>query len=974
MSESHRTSHRTPATVPGLLTASAESRPGAVALALDSGEQLTHGDWAARSDALAGRLAAAGIRAGHRVALVFGGAAWLDYAVAYVAVQKAGAAAVPLGAHLGPRSVSDAVRHCGAAAILRGDTGALELLGPVTAPEPDGVAQILYTSGTTGAAKAVAASHANLTYPLERDPRRRPLAHSRHALHAFTLGTNAAQSMLLNALVAAPTTIVCPEFDAERFAAVIERDRVGSVFVVPSHAVELVRARVHERYDLSSVLLLGSTAAALPGPVAAELARMVPGATVTNCYTSTEAAPAEITTIVDPERPDAVGRPTRPDQLRITDADGRPVPPGVTGAIWLRSPAPPRRYLDDAAPAGGWVPMGDLGHLDADGYLRIVDRADDLVKSGALRVSTLKVEAALHDHPGVAAAAVVAVGHPRLGQVPAAAVVRAPGTSEQDLRRFLAGRLDRHEMPARIRFTPELPLTAAGKPAKRELATWLARDEPAGANAATGTAERLAALWAEVLDGPPGPDDDFFAHGGDSLGATRLAALISDAFGVAADAATVFEHPDLAGQAAWIERTGAPVGAGPDPGVGRTHVTGSMQEDLYRWMHETTPPRDAKTVYAAVRVEEALDVPALAGCVDRLIERHEALRSHCRGNDVVVEAHLPGELVELTDPASFTAAVARPIDWRTGPQVRTVVAPAAPDTPGVTLVALVAHHLSVDGWSIGVLLRELGELYSAHRAGRPAVLPAATQAREVTAWQHATWPGDRAWWRATMAGAAGAVDSFPGRRPARHYTAAYRDVPLDPGTLARVGVLAAAHDTTPFVVVGSAWLMVLAAHTGQRDFTLRTVLTGRSKPEFELAVGCLAQPVLLPVSLDDDPALPTLVDRYQEKLRRAAAHQAVRLADFGDAVPYPVEIPFTRWAPTHLPGLDSREHPMPHGLVLDWALPGPDRGAPKLELSAGPEPDDPLTARITYNRHAFDVPVIEGLGERLARLLEGVGR
>src|SRR6266545_2464157 len=204
--------------------------------------------------------------------------------------------------------------------------------------------------------------------------------------------------------------------------------RAGTVFVVPSMAIDLLNSGAHRRHDLSGVLLLSSSAAALPPAVAAALAEAFPDATLVNYYTSTEAAPAETTMVLDPTRPGSEGRPTNPGDLAVLDEAGDPVPAGAVGEVWLRSPTAPRAYHGDpdgsaATFRRGWVRMGDLGHLDEEGYLFLVDRDGDVITSGGLKVSTLQVEAALYEHPAVAEAAVLGVPHPVLGSAVAAAVV-----------------------------------------------------------------------------------------------------------------------------------------------------------------------------------------------------------------------------------------------------------------------------------------------------------------------------------------------------------------------------------------------------------------------------------------------------------------------------------------------------------------------------------------------------------------------
>ncbi|WP_169946180.1 class I adenylate-forming enzyme family protein [Microbispora sp. H11081] len=493
-------------TLPELLRLRAGQEPDGEAMIVEGHGTLTFAEWERRSEALAAGLVARGVTPGDRVALHFGSRDWIDFAVAFFGVLKAGAVAVPMSDRLAPAELRYMIRHCAATAVLlgrdlttpgpgTGEQGAGEEntetwsatpadleagAGPEPAWEgprvrPRDLAQILYTSGTTGRPKGVGATHANLAYGCVTQPKHRRFAHSRHLLHAFPIGTNAGQTMLVNALDARPTVLTPARFTPGRFARLIETYRPGTVFVVPSMAIELLDAGLHERHDMSSVVLLGSAAAALPPALSERLSAAFPNATVTNYYTSTEAAPAQTIMIYDRTRPAALGRPAFGGSLRVTDEEGAPLPPGETGEVWMRSPTVPRSYFGDAEASArsfrdGWVRMGDLGYVDADGYLYLVDRESDVVKTGAFKVSTLQVEAALYEHPLVAEAAVFGLPHPVLGSVLGAAVVpRAPGLSTSEVRAFLMDRLAWHELPERVLVVDSLPRNQSGKVIKKEL-------------------------------------------------------------------------------------------------------------------------------------------------------------------------------------------------------------------------------------------------------------------------------------------------------------------------------------------------------------------------------------------------------------------------------------------------------------------------------------------------------------------------
>jgi len=477
-------------TVPLLLEHRARMEPAHLAIRQGSAE-LSMAQWHERALRVSAGLLEAGVAPQDRVGLVFGGRDWIGYAVAYAAVTGIGGVAVPISAQAAPAEIAYMLEHCGAKAMLHGSgevavpetiawhasvasLDGASFSGELPIPRPGDLAQILYTSGTTGRPKGVAASHANVTYGCALKPLQRRLAHSSLFVHCFPIGTNAGQTMLVNALDAAPGMLATARFTPGNFARLIAEHRVGTVFVVPAMAIELLRSGALAEHDMSSVVLFGSTAAALPPSVASGLSEALPDATIVNYYTSTEAAPAQTTMLFNPSRPGALGRPAVPGTLRVTGPDGRPVPVGEPGEVWLRSPVAPRSYYGDAEANarvfdGEWIRMGDVGFLDDEGHLYLVDRDSDVIKSGAYKVSTLQVESALYQHPDILDAAVVGVAHEVLGMVPAAALVATRPVRIPELRSFLAAHLAPHELPVRWQQVEFLPRNRAGKVLKTQV-------------------------------------------------------------------------------------------------------------------------------------------------------------------------------------------------------------------------------------------------------------------------------------------------------------------------------------------------------------------------------------------------------------------------------------------------------------------------------------------------------------------------
>ncbi|WP_338056953.1 AMP-binding protein [Streptomyces sp. ZAF1911] len=1032
-------------TVPELLDARATEHPDHVALQVVGGGEISYRRWREEALRAAVGLAAAGVEPHDRVLLRFSNARWERYAVGFLAVQYAGGVPVPVREDLSEADAAALAALAGAGTVLRDgedgeDTedgadgaerengegeppalpGLVELrldallaahpeppAGPPYRVGPADPAQVIGTSGTTGAPKGVLAAHANLTAGLVTHPRRRAYAHSRHALHAFPIGTNAGQVMLLGALTAAPTTLSLPRFDADRFGIAVEKFGIGTAFLVPSMAIELVNAGTAGRYDLSSLRLVNSSAAALPVPVAAALAAALPGATLVNTYTSAEASPAQISTVVDTRRPGSLGRPADPGDLRILDADGLPLPAGQVGEVWLRQPGPPRGYLGAAGESDrvfrdGWVRMGDVGRLDADGYLYLVDRESDVIKSGALKVSTLRIEEALYEHPAVADAAALGLPHPVMGAVPVAVVVAGPGGLDlDDLRLFLSGRLSRPELPVRILLAADLPRNPSGKVVKHLLRPLFdAPAESAGpvVAPASPTELRLAALWRRLL-GRPVTDvaAEFFALGGDSFRAVQLATGISGEFGVRAGTAMVFERPSLRSQAAWVDHpdrrrsTADAACAGTDTVTpylaalrAQPHAIAltSQQENFFRWMAEA-PGRDAGAVTALFRVADRLEPETLGLALTEVVRRHPALRTRFEAagegaGEGIVRAVLdeePRVRITLTRAPGATGAEVdalllaerdRLTDLGRDPMARLLVVSRS-ETDHVVLVAV--HHMVSDGWSVGVLLADLGVFYSALRRGRSA--PPARSGPgypELVDWANGHWPASRAHFQAALAGAPEALEEFAGRRAVEEVLTQAHEfevaAPLAEALRARAAELGA----TPFLAVTAAWTGLLARRSGRPDLVVMTPVPGRPRPDAERTVGCFVQSLLLRVDASGGPGFAELVDRLRTVYSEALDHQLYPFAEFSPSVPFAAWLRYEAWAaPAQLPGLACEPWELPRGSTVPWPLPGGDRGVP--ELTVLEQPDGSLRCWLQYNARAFDLPVITELAREFTEAL-----
>jgi len=470
---------------------------------------ITFDRWERRSNRLARGLVDRGLAPGQRVVIVMEPDHILHWIVTYSAVHKVGAVAVPLNNRLSAPEVRGIVEHAEATAVVASGSyggsigplvGAVPSLSVViTVGDPgidgatdledvlagddstiqaprdgDDLADIMYTSGTTGRPKGVAVRHSQVA----RVPNQLPEWQGTGWLTASPVFTFAGLGFIHNPMKSGMTVLHLPTFAAGRWLGIVERERPHSAFVVPAMAQLLIHHPAFATADLSSLrkLVLGS--APLAPHTLRTLQAKLPGADVLNSYGMTEGGHA--TFAMDPEaartRPGAVGRPSPPVEVRIVDDAGRACRTGEVGEVLTRNPGGHREYYRDPAAtarqwAGGWLHTGDLGHLDADGYLYIVGRKKEMIVRGGMNVYADDVEAALQAHPDVVEAAVAGIPHAVLGEDVAAWVVLRPGSgaTAEAVVDFARQTLADYKVPRRVDVVVELPRNAGGKVVKSHL-------------------------------------------------------------------------------------------------------------------------------------------------------------------------------------------------------------------------------------------------------------------------------------------------------------------------------------------------------------------------------------------------------------------------------------------------------------------------------------------------------------------------
>ncbi|MEV6069014.1 amino acid adenylation domain-containing protein [Nocardia sp. NPDC052001] len=908
---------------------------------------------------------------------------------------------------------------------------------------PDHAAYVIFTSGSTGTPKGVTVTHTGLANLTNATARHCLLDRDTRMLHCLNPAFDAAILVWLSTFAAGGTLVVAPP-EANAGA------ELGAALVASSATHLICTPTVLATVDvetLNSVRVIATGGEPCPPALVTRMTatRDMPQRIMVNSY-----GPAETTIAAaygEPmmaETAAVLGAPVPGATLLVLDGWLRPVPVGAVGELYVSGPGVARgyagraglsvsRFVADPYSAGQRMyRTGDLMRCTEAGF-EYVGRTDFQVKVRGIRVEPGEVDAMLVTHPQVESSITVAretaTGATMLVSFVTLAAAVTVHVAATDLMSWAAARLPRYLMPSSIQILAELPRTRTGKIDVRAL------PEPEVAQAEyvepVGVEVLIAETFAEVLGHERvGARDDFFALGGDSLIATRVAARLTAELGSPVPVRLLFDAPAVADLARLFTETGVRRVSGPAlvPGPRPDPVPLSPAQQRMWFVNRYDPASPAYNVPVALRLSGRLDRVALRAALCDVLERHESLRTvypdidGVGGQLVLTVDEVPLDLEPVAIAAEGLAAAV--IDTVTGGFDVTAAVPLRLRlfriTPGGSLpvpsngpltvpdqgaaasgsrsaashadsdvdehvIVLVAHHIATDGFSMAPLTRDVAAAYATRAAGqRPAWAELPVQYADYTLWQLARLgdEGDSGsllarqveFWSRTLAGLPDHVELPADRpRPARaSHRAGEATARLDGALTAGIDRFARRHRATPFMVVHAALAVLLARLSGSGDVVVGTPVAGRGHRDLDELVGMFVNTLVLRTGVEPGESFAALVDRVRESDLAAFEH---------------ADVPFERLVEVLAPARSEARHPLVQIMLVYQNLTIPELRLPELTVAPIDLPQsntrfdlsvtvvadvDGTQLRCAYATDLFDESTVAAFADRLVRLLATV--
>ncbi|MFF2848887.1 amino acid adenylation domain-containing protein [Streptomyces sp. NPDC058001] len=800
----------------------------------------------------------------------------------------------------------------------------LPMTDPAQVGHSEDLAYTVFTSGSTGRPKGVMVSQRSLdghtaameeVYAFKPDDR---------VLHFLAQGFDVSLEQVFTTLACGATLVLRGD---DRWSPLdlvrrVDYHGITVLHLTPSHwqgLVGLLESSPELRPDHIGLVIVGGEQ--MTRTDADRSQAVFPAARHLNVYGPTEATVTSVVGVVGSGVGGGgvvpIGVPVGGVRVFVVDEELRLVPVGVPGELLIGGVGVARGYVGQAGvTAECFVPdlfggsggrlyrSGDRCVWRGDGVLEFVGRVDGQVKVRGFRVEPGEVEAVVVGHVGVAECLVM-VREDRPGDRRLVAYVRpvsdggggGGSVSPVELRGLVQGSLPEYMVPAAFVLVSRFPLTVNGKvdrsalpvPGREDLAV------SEGVEPVSGVERAVAEVWRRVLGvDRVGLHDNFFALGGQSLLATEAVARLNDTFGVDLSLPMIFQEPTVAALAAMIEEKKA--GPADASALPELVATGASEAPLSydqegMWLLEQWHPGTAvHNVPIGVRLSGRLDPVRLEHAVQAVVARHGTLRTVFPKADppvqlVLSEAAVPLRIVDLTDhPAATREGEARvsagrdagrPFDLEQGPPLRATLYVLGPTDH---LLLLTVHHLVSDGFSLGLLVEEVGALYGGDRA----VPELPVQYTDHATWQRRWLTPERmseqhAYWKRQLAGVPTEL-RLPTDRPrpsAQTFTGGCVAFRIGEETTRKLEELANREGATLFMAVLAGYALALHRRTGQDDLLIGTPIASRTRTELRSLIGSFVNTLVIRSRKSADMTLVDFLRATRDTVLGAVAHQDV---------------------------------------------------------------------------------------------------
>jgi amino acid adenylation domain-containing protein len=887
----------------------------------------------------------------------------------------------------------------------------------------DQPAYLMYTSGSTGRPKGVLGLHRGMINRFQWMWQRYPFEPGEVCCQKTSLSFGDSVWEIFGPMLqGVPVVYLADEVvkDPQRLVAALAEREVTRVVLVPSLLRALLESDEALGERLPRLKLWVCSGEALPVELWRRFQARLPGRVLLNLYGSSEVS-ADVTYYESgqdgcEEGSVPIGVPIANTQVYVLDQRQQVTPVGVAGEIYVGGQGLARGYWRrPELTAERFVPnpygrelgarlyrMGDVGRHRPDGQIEHLGRVDHQVKIRGFRVEVGEIETHLRQHPAVRGAVVLAHEEASGNRSLVAYVVldQALATTMNDLHRFLREKLPEYMVPSIFVPIEALPLTPSGKVDRQRLPAPHRSQPPlAGRSVAPRNPieEVLAALWAEVLGlEQVGVEDNFFEVGGHSLSATQLVSRMRQAFQIDLPLRRLFESPTIAGLAALIEAARRSGSQGTPPPIDR--VSGqeplplSFAQQRLWFLNQLMPGNAFYNIPGGLQLKGPLTVAALEQSLSEVVRRHEALRTTFAAVDgqpvqiVAPPQMLTVPIIDLrglseSERESLTRRLAqeeaqRPFDLGRDVLLRSRLV-CADEQEHVLFLTM--HHIASDGWSLGVLVREMAALYEAFSGGTASPLPELPiQYADVAHWQRQWLQGEViedqvSYWRRRLADAP--VLQLPTDRP-RPTVLSFRGASqsfLFPEALSSaLKALSRREGVTLFMTLLAAFQTLLSRYTGQDDIVVGSPIANRRRTEIEGLIGFFVNTLVLRTEVGDDPGFRQLLGRVREVTLGAYAHQDLPFEQLVELMQPDRDLGHT---PLFQVVFVLQNAPMP-ALALSQLTLSPlaiDTRTAKFDLTLSlVETPSGLSGMLEYSTDLFDPPTINRLLSHFQTLLESI--